>query len=148
MWCSVAPLASFMRSDLKFSGGPELERALRELGNEVAGRLGLNAVRAGARVIAADAKRHAPRRTGEYAKSIRTFDDRQLNRLKGRERTAYAGTRDFRGVFLEFGTVKMAARPHFRPAIDSPQQAIDKMKENLGRGIERETAKYRGRRNG
>jgi hypothetical protein len=47
-------------ASLKMTGDPELERALRELGGQVAGRLGQNAVSAGARVIAADARRRVP----------------------------------------------------------------------------------------
>ena len=135
-----------MRGELKFSGGPELERALRELGGEIAGRLGLNAVRAGARVIAARARQIVPVRTGALKKSIRTFDDRELNRQKARERVAYAGTRAFYAGLVEFGTAHSAAQPFLRPAADTAaQRAVDQLKDNLGRGIERETAKYRGR---
>jgi hypothetical protein len=42
---------------LKFAGGPQLERVLREFGSQIAGPLGENAVRAGARVILAEANR-------------------------------------------------------------------------------------------
>ena len=49
---------------ITFTGGKELERALRDLGNVVASRLGSNSVRAGARVIAASAKQLVPVRTG------------------------------------------------------------------------------------
>ena len=131
---------------LKMTGGPTLERALRELGGQIAGRLGQNSVNAGARVIAAGAKRRAPKRTGRYAKTIRTFTDPAERRSGGSTRSAYAGTRDPLGHLLEFGTVHMAARAHFRPALDEDaQEAVDKLADNLGKGITRETAKYRGK---
>jgi HK97 gp10 family phage protein len=131
---------------LKFSGGPELERALRELGSEVAGRLGTNAVRAGARVIAAAARSKAPVRTGTLKKSIRVFDDMEAKRAGGAIRTAYAGTRVFYGRLVEFGTQFIPAQSFLRAALDeSAQQAVDKMADNLAAGIERETAKYKGK---
>jgi hypothetical protein len=55
---------------LTMTGGPELERALRELGGQVAGRLGQNAVNAGARAIAADVP-EAVRRCGRGSSSDR-----------------------------------------------------------------------------
>lgn len=131
---------------LTFSGGPELERALRDLGGKAAGRLGQNAVNAGARVIATGARRRAPKRTGRYARTIRTFTDRAERLFGGTVRTSYAGTRSPLGHLLEFGTRFMSARAHFRPALDEDaQKALDKLADNLGKGIERETAKY-GRR--
>lgn len=131
---------------LKFSGGPELERALKDLGSEVAGRLGTNAVRAGARVIAASARTKAPVATGNLKKSIRVFDDVEVKRAGGSERTAYAGTRIFYARFVEFGTRFVPARSFLRSALDeSAQESVDKLADNLANGIERETAKYRGR---
>ena len=129
---------------ISLKGAPELEAALKQLGGAVAGRLGENAVRAGARVIAAQAKSTArwTDRTGTLRKSIRAFSDPASRQSGGTQRTAYAGSRDFRARFFEFGTVKMAARPFLRPALDTGgQAAVDKMVENLGRGIEREVKK-------
>jgi HK97 gp10 family phage protein len=129
---------------LKMTGGPELEVALKELGGKTAGRLGTNAVRAGARVIVNAAKAKVPVRTGALKKSLRTFDE--LSQRGGTERTAYAGTRLFYGYLVEFGTSRAPARSFLRAAgDDAAQDAIDKMKENLAAGIERETAKYRGK---
>ncbi|HKX36646.1 MAG TPA: HK97-gp10 family putative phage morphogenesis protein [Rhizorhapis sp.] len=133
-------------ANVKISGGPELEAALTELGGKIAGRLGTNAVRAGARVIAAAARQKVPVRTGRLKKSIRIFDDRELSLAKGSERAAYAGTREPYAHLVEFGTAHSAAKPFLRPALDeSAQDALDKLTDNLAGGIERETAKYRGR---
>jgi HK97 gp10 family phage protein len=127
---------------ITFTGGPELDAALRDLGSKIAGRLGENAVRAGIRVIATRARRSARwiDRTGRLRASIRVL--REVDRRTG-ARTAYAGSRDFRAKFFEFGTAHMAARPFMRPALDTgAQEAVDKLVANLGDGIERETAKY------
>src|SRR5688500_8123043 len=124
---------------ITLTGGPELEAALRDLGGKIATRLAENAVRAGARVIATSARSSARwiDRTGRLRASIRVLKD--MDR-PAHSRTAYAGSRDFRAIFFEYGTVKMAARPFLRPAIDgSGQAAVDKMTQNLAGGIERET---------
>ena len=129
---------------LTFSGGPQLEAALRDLGSKIAGRLGENAVRAGIWVIATRARGNARwrDRTGTLRASIRVL--REIDR-RGGERTAYAGSRDFRAKFFEFGTVHMAARPFLRPALDQGgQEAVDKMAANLANGIEREVGKRGG----
>jgi HK97 gp10 family phage protein len=116
------------KTEIKMTGGPELERALRELGGNIAGRLGGNAVRAGARVIANEAKQRVPVRTG------------------GTVRQAWVGTRLFYSWFVEFGTSKQPPQPFLRPARDEgAQKAVDKIVENLSAGIERETQKYRGK---
>lgn len=130
-----------MDAKLTFSGGPQLEAALRDLGSQIAGRLGENATRAGIRVIANRARRYGRwiDRTGTLRASIRVL--RQIDRRAG-ERTAYAGSTDFRARFFEFGTVRMSARPFLRPAMDQGgQEAVDKLAQNLGAGITRELAK-------
>jgi HK97 gp10 family phage protein len=136
-----------MQASIKFSGGPQLETALKELGGEIAGRLGSNSVRAGARVIAAEARRKAPvGATGNLKRSITTVEDRDARLARGKQRIAYAGSKLFYARFVEFGTVHAAAKPFLRPALDeSAQAAVDKLTDNLGKGIERETVKYRGR---
>lgn len=135
-----------MAGDLKITGARELNAALLELSSEVAGRLGQNAVRAGARVVAAEAKLRVPVDTGALKRSIRVFTDRER---KDGERTAYAGTRLFYGKFSEFGTAHEPARQWLRPAIDEGgQRAVDKMTDNLGAGINRVAVKHGGRATG
>lgn len=134
-----------MQVKLKFSGGPELEAALKDLGNEVAGKLGENAVRAGVRVIANRARQTSAffDRSGETRRSFRVL--RQIDRKTG-ERTAYAGSNYFVARFLEFGTVHMPARPSLRPAADEAgQEAVDKLAENLSAGILRELQRHGAR---
>jgi HK97 gp10 family phage protein len=129
---------------LTLTGGPQLEKALKDLGSAVAGRLGENAVRAGARQLATIARRNASwvDRTGTTRKSIKAFSDPNSRRSGGSQRIAYAGSRYFVARFFELGTSKMPAKPFLRPALDvGGQQAVDKLIENLGRGIDREVAK-------
>jgi len=59
--------------------------------------------------------------TGVYINSINT----QL--VSSSDASAYAdvGTGDERGEWLEFGTSRMAARPHFRPAYDNNVSKIE-----------------------
>lgn len=135
-----------MVGNLKITGASALNAALLELSTDVAGRLGENSVRAGARVIAAEARQRVPVETGELKKSIRMFSER--NRKAG-ERTAYAGTRLFYGRFVEFGTVHQSAKPFLRPALDEGgQRAVDKMTDNLSAGINRVAVKHGGRATG
>jgi HK97 gp10 family phage protein len=128
---------------IELRGGPELNRALEELGNTIARRLGKNAVRAGARVIANGAKARAPvGKTGKLKKSIRVFDGPD----RGTERSAYAGSRLFYAYWVEHGTAHSPARSFLRASADEgAQDAVDRMTENLAYGIERETQKYRGK---
>jgi HK97 gp10 family phage protein len=124
---------------LTFTGGPELERALRELGGQIAGRLGTNAVRAGGRVIVAEARRRVPVKSGALRKSIRVFS---RTKRSGSTVEATAGTDLYYGKFVEHGTALVAARAFLRPAVDEGgQAAIDAIGDNLRVGIEREAAK-------
>jgi HK97 gp10 family phage protein len=132
-----------MNAKLSFSGGPELEAALKDLGSQVAGRLGENAVRAGARVIVARARQTTAffDVTGATRRSFRVL--RQIDRRAG-ERTAYAGSTYFVARLLEFGTVKMPARPSLRPAADEgAQEALNALAANLSDGIEREVGRLK-----
>ena len=133
-------------AQINIQGLRELDAALAELPNRVAKRVAGNAVRAGARVIAADARQRVPVDTGELKRSI----------------TVRAGKRKRRGVLtalvgflrptsryahlVEFGTSHSSGKPLMRPALDgSGAQAVEKVKENLRAGIEREAAKLRRR---
>jgi len=133
-----------MQAKLTFSGGPQLEEALKDLGSQIAGQLGENAVRAGVRVIVNRARRSAAffDDTGETRRSFRVLS--QIDRRTG-SRTAYAGSAYFVARLLEFGTVHMPARPSLRPAADEgSQEAIDKLAENLTAGILRQVEKRGG----
>jgi HK97 gp10 family phage protein len=130
---------------LTFTGGKEIEARLRELGGAVSGRLGVNATKAGARVIAAAARQRVPVRTGRLKKGITVVGDDDLRRQGGSMRAAYATVK---GVpyahIVELGSSRMAAKPFLRPALDEyGQAAVDKMGGNLWGGLVRELAKVK-----
>ena len=115
----------------KLDGVKEFERLLKELGPAPARRLGGNATMAGARVIAADARRKAPVKTGALRKSIGVRGDRGMLPPGGSKRQAFVTARARHSGIVEFGAVHMAAQPYLRPAADeSSGAALDKLKEN------------------
>jgi HK97 gp10 family phage protein len=159
-----------MRIKFEITGAKEMEAALKQLGVAVANKLGQNAVEAGARVIAKEAKRLAPVHTGKlvqkgelrapgtFKKSIGFAPDNK-NARPGERRVKIgamtAGDKAHGRLthLLEFGhhirSEKggeshgfVAARPFLRPALDVKQaEAQKKMGENLEKGIAREVVK-------
>ena len=128
---------------LTMTGGPELERALKELGGQIAGRLGANAARAGGREIVKAAKARAPVKTGRLKGSIRVFSG---TKRQGSTIEIAVGSDVFYARLLEFGTAHIPAKSFLRAAADEQgQQAVDKMAKNLRDGVEREATKL-GRR--
>lgn len=82
-------------------------------------------------VVAARARAGVPVDTGKLKASIRT------TRLKGDPKLnirIYAGSREKGGAFyahmVEYGTVKMRARPFLRPALNASKPAIMSIVEN------------------
>ncbi len=82
-------------------------------------------------IIAADARRRVPVDTGRLKDSIR------VTRLKGDPKQnirVYAGNRLKGGPFyahmVEYGTVKMRARPFLRPALNGSKAQIKQIMEN------------------
>jgi HK97 gp10 family phage protein len=77
-------------------------------------------------IARAEAERTAPRRVhlgGNHANSIKS----KLYGWKRNRKSAQIFSSSGYGVYLEFGTWKMEARPHFRPAI---QLAIKRFTDN------------------
>lgn len=89
-----------MAVKVTFSGGREIEAKLRDLGSKVAGRLGVNATKAGARVIAAAARRRAPFVTRRLKKGITVVGDDDLRRQGGSTRAAYATVKGVRDTHI------------------------------------------------
>jgi len=122
----------------KLAGAKELSKLLDQLDEEVAGKLVRAAGRAGAEVIADEARRLVPVRDGELQASIAVSQDRNI----GREVETIIGFRQptaSRAHLTEFGTVHSQARPFLRPAMDSKAQAsIEAAAKSLSKGIARE----------
>lgn len=129
--------------NFEIKGAKEMERLLKELGPQVANKVGDQAVRAGARPIVEEAKRLVPVRTGQLRDSITT----QVDRRSGgdNERVALIGFKrpaSSRAHLVEFGTSHSAPRPFMRPALDSKhREALEEMGKVMARGITREARK-------
>ncbi len=129
--------------DFEMKGAKELQRLLKELGPQVASKVGDKALRAGARPIVAEAKRLVPVRTGALRRAITTAVER---RRKGQaERVIVIGFKkphSRRAHLTEFGTRFTAAKPFMRPALDTKAgAALTAMGDELARGIAEEAAK-------
>lgn len=140
---------------VKIEGVAELKAALAELSNEVATKIGVAADRKAARLMADAMVAIAPYNPkGSYRSrtskaGIVTKTDYGHLRDNIRVRRARATTEGkvvfnintgnaFWGYFLEYGTVKMTARPFMRPAFDAfREQAITVQIDELKTGIER-----------
>ncbi len=126
-------------------GFDALERNLQRLPQGLASKVLGPAVRAGGKEILEEARRLAPRGTGFLADEgivIRRADEAVTVGnffSKGSVRFVIATVADaFYGMFREFGTVRQAAVPFMRPALESKAaRAIDVIKARLWTGIKR-----------
>lgn len=144
----------------RVDGLKELGERMKALSFEVNNRASRAATRAAARVVQAEAiRRAAPLKdTGNLERSIitraiakgktpltseahvtvRTGKVSRRERAAARKKGVAARVDAYYWRFLEFGTVKMAARPFMRPALDASRQAaIEAMAESLRKAIAR-----------
>ena len=131
----------------RITGAREMSRVLSKLPPKIGGRVLANAVRAGARVIAKEAKARVPVRTGALKKSIavRKATGRRASRTGVRVHVGFLKPVSRRAHLTEFGTAHSAAQPFLRPAFDSrAPAALAKIGQILGRGIERAATKLAG----
>ncbi len=119
-------------TELSFSiNSKGLEQALRRLPKAMGKSVLRAALKKAAEPVRAAAEAHSPvGRTGRYKKSweIRsTLTKRQRRGQSARARGGvimYVGSTDRKAHLLEFGTIKMAARPVLRPAWDANKQRV------------------------
>jgi HK97 gp10 family phage protein len=120
-------------------GAKEMEDLLKELGPNIASRIGDRALKAGAKPIIREAKRLCPKQSGELRKSIAGQVVKRPR--QNDERVVLIGFKppaSRRAHFIEFGTSHNAAKPFMRPALDSQHgQALTAMAETLADGIAR-----------
>ena len=153
---------------VQITGLKELQKALNELPKEIQGRPLRSAVSAAAKVIVDDVKSRIPvGETGNLKTAVYRYRSRR-NSATGRE-TFFVGIRQGKAQykdtaynrrkgrvgknyktageayywrFLEFGTVKMQAKPFMRPAFEgSKSRILDVMKERLGKAIQDQAKK-------
>jgi HK97 gp10 family phage protein len=107
---------------LTFTGGPELARALADLPKAVQGKTLTDALVASAQPVIEEAERLAPKSAvpkpiGHMAAHI---EPQATNRREHGKTVVVGPDREhFYGLFPEFGTQKMPARPFLRPAWDA-----------------------------
>lgn len=126
-------------------GGAAMARVLRALPGKIEGRLLANAVRAGARVVRKAAKARVPVKTGKLRDSLMVKKVRQRQSSSVLVIVGPKWPEGAHGHLVEFGTKHSAAKPFLRPAFDEKAgEALDKIGDTLGRGIERAAAKLAG----
>lgn len=138
------------------AGLDELRKKLRELPDKIAKKHLRAAVAAGAKVIRDDARTRVPVDTGLLRRSViqkwireqsgntrQTFyvlwrrgKKYQAVKKKSKGKVLVVNQDAFYGLFVEFGTAKMAARPFMRPAFemrkqDALQAIANKLREAL-----------------
>lgn len=124
-------------------GLKDLERRLASLSADMGGKIARGATSAGARVIQKDAKRRAPRLTGNLEKGIVVKREKNTQ-LAAEYAVGWAkpkkkgGADAWYGRLVEFGTVKMVAQPHLRPAFDGQKgAAVDKIAQVLKKRLDK-----------
>lgn len=149
---------------VRIEGLRELTRALKDLPDRVAKNGLRSAVYAGARVIQTEARQRAPiaekpKRPNQPKPGTlrRAIIMKHLREQSGRHRQVFAITvrrgKKYRNQgkkknlsqdawywhFIEFGTIKMAARPFLRPALESKRlAAVAAIKDKLADRIQQE----------
>lgn len=154
---------------VKIEGLKELQKALDQLPKEIQGRPLRSAVSFGAKEIADKVKdragtfsdtgtledaifryrsrRHSTTGRETFFVGVRQgkaqYKDTARNRSLGRVGKSYKTQGEaYYWRFLEFGTVKMAAKPFLRPTFENnKRQAVEIIKERLGKSIEAQAKK-------
>lgn len=148
-----------MELNVQIEGLEQLKRAFDLLPKRVAVSAASKSVREGAKVIQKAARSKVPVDTGNLRRSIivkvlnKNRDAMEVAALIGPGRGYFSKKKNaktgdgFYGFFLEYGTVKMKAKPFLRPAYDenkvAAQQAIVDV---IGAAIESEAQKLYGGR--
>lgn len=129
----------------RLEGAKELEAVIRRLPNKVRGRVLRSGAMAGAREVREAARQAAP--VGETATlrdsiAARTQKTGARNGITIRVGPTRAG---FYGLFQEFGTSWLPARPWFRPAWEASKgRALNRIGKMLGPAIERAAKRLAG----
>jgi HK97 gp10 family phage protein len=127
---------------IEIQGLRQLDQALRNMAWPAARRALRRGMRAGANEVRDEARARAPVRTRKLKRSIRT---RERSEADGQLRFAVEVPRKaFYGLFLEYGTVKMPARPFLRPAAEAKfEQAVGTVRRALAQAIDEELRRAR-----
>lgn len=122
---------------VKLTGFKELADKLRAMGREIGEKALKGAVAGAAGLVRDEARRLVPQKTGTLRRSIYMVFDKERStaskkvyvvgwrkgkrfRSVGKNKVNLDG---YYGLFVEFGTAKMAARPFVRPAFEKKKDA-------------------------
>lgn len=128
--------------DVVFSGEKEIAKALNALNKKELRKFLTPAIRKGLKPVRDQAKANVPKDTGLLEKSIRQYAGATRSgepkgrvvagtmvgftadgkTVSSRSKKAVRKTRAAHAHLVEFGTVKMPARPFLRPALESRRQ--------------------------
>ena len=127
-------------------GAKELERMLRQLPEITAKKVVVGGLRAGARVLVKGMKARVPVKTGKLKQSITVSSAAKVTQGRGLVSVGFKRPTSRRAHLTEFGTEHSRAEPFIRPTLDQDgAQAITKVGEFIGKGIEREARKLVGK---
>jgi HK97 gp10 family phage protein len=120
-------------ANLELEGIENLITEVENLGAKGA-RIENKALREAGEVVREAIKQEAPRKTGTLKKSI------EVSRVKNKDGAKYVevgpGKEGYYGKFLEFGTVKMKAKPFMAPGYEkSKEKAMGEIEKNLKEGL-------------
>ena len=137
--------------EVQITGLKELRAMSEKVAPKVAMRLARNSVHKTAGQVRNAMRKRAPRDDGTLRKAIHT------KRRRGTPDTVVSDVRIAHGNtvkrdawywhFIEFGTVKTAAKPFIRPTVDEFEQQIPGIfRDEFGKQLERQLAKEAARR--
>ena len=122
--------------------GKSLLKALNAFPKNIQKNVMIGATRAAANVIRDEARIRVPKKTKALAKSIVSIKRRAETRNQVKFSVTPSRGKNkagWRAHFIEFGTVKMSAKPFLRPAFESSEnKSLDAAKEYIAKRIPEE----------
>lgn len=142
-------------------GADQLNKTLKQLPGELSQKVYMQSLRKGAVIVRDEAKQRAPYGTDfekrSYVKKKKGVATTHFVKLRDEIRITVTTKTDisfavavhvgaaYWGMFQEYGTSHMSARPWLRPAFDATaEQAINTIGQSLGQGVERTAARLAG----
>lgn len=122
--------------------GKSLLKALSAFPKNIQKNVMTGATRAAANVVRDRARELVPKRTKNLAKSIVSIQQKaESGQIKFSVTPSKGGKHDgWYAHFVEFGTVKMSAKPFMRPAMEQTQdESLNAAKEYIAKRIPEET---------
>jgi HK97 gp10 family phage protein len=146
---------------IKLLGADELNKTIKMLPDELSKKVYMQSLRKGAVLVRDEAKLRAPYGSDfekrSYVKKKKGVASTHFVKLRDEIRITVTTKTDisfavavhigaaYWGMFQEYGTTHMAARPWLRPAFDTTaEQALTTIGQELGKGVERAAVRLSG----